>query len=201
MVRKGLRLMAEEATMIRSSTSRRIYYVLRFKSKFVKLTARLVKDYKDTVVGTPPSRYPTYVNAETGSKEQLLALIDICQSMHMVMLRGDRPLGMFISSLLNPAELVCTCKGFRMTSTCSHIVAITALHITDAMCVPGKTSYDQTYLEALVEKVSAVSRASHRPRNTAGGSHIQPRDDTVEDDDDKKEEDGDCSDDEDLTGL
>ena len=111
-----------------------IYYVLRFKSKFDKLTPRLVKDYKDTLVGTPPSRYPDYVNAPGGSKEELLALIDICQSMHMIMVRGSRPLGKFISSLLNPAELVCTCKGFRMTSTCAHEVAITALYITDAIC-------------------------------------------------------------------
>ena len=199
MVRKGLRLMAEEVTMVRVVGG--IYYVLRFKSKFDKLTLRLVRDYKDTMVGTPPSRSPDYVNAPGGTKEELLALIDICQSMHSIMVRGSRPLGTFVSSLLNPAELVCTCKGFRMTSTCAHIVAITALFITDAMCVPGKTSFDQTYLETLVEKVSAVSRASHRPRNTVGGSHIQPRDDTVEDDEDSEEDDGDCSDDEDLTNL
>ena len=60
---------------------------------------------------------------------------------------------------------------------CTHEVAVTALHITDAMCVEGKTSFDETYLKTLLEKVSAVSRASHRPRNTVGGAHIQPRDD------------------------
>ena len=49
--------------------------------------------------------------------------------------------------------------------------------------------FDQTYLETLLEKVSAVSRASHRPRNTVGGAHIQPRDDTVEDEDDDDDED------------
>ena len=178
-----------------------IYYILRFKSKFQKLTRALIKDYKDTLVGTPPSRYPVYVNAPGGTKEELLALIDVCQSMHMVMLRGNRPVGHFISSMLNPAELVCTCKGFRMTSNCAHEVAVTALHITDAVCVPGRTSFDQTYLETLVEKVSAVSRALHRPRKTVGGSHIQPCDDTLEDEEDGAEDDGDCSDDEDLTDL
>ena len=93
-----------------------------------------------------------------------------------------------------------------MVSNCSHEVAVTALYITDAACVPGKTSFDKTYLETLVEKVSAVSRASHRPRNTVGGAHIQPRDDTVEDDEDEDDgpwdsDDVDCSDDDDLNDL
>ena len=119
---------------------------------------------------------------------------------------GARALGQHVSSALNPAELVCICKGFRMVSNCSHEVAVTALYITDAACVPGKTSFDKTYLETLVEKVSAVSRASHRPRNTVGGAHIQPRDDTVEDDEDGDDvpwdsEDVDCSDDDDLNDL
>ena len=73
----------------------------------------------------------------------------------------------------------------------------------------GKTSFDETYLETLLEKVSAVSRASHRPRKTVGGAHIQPRDDTVEDADeegDGEEEEGEeccyaCSDDGDLTDI
>ena len=203
MIRKALRLMAEESTMIKCVSG--IYYVLRFKSKFEKQTKALIKDYKDTLVGTPPSRYSAYVDANGGSKEEMLALIDITQSMHMVMMRGQRQPGRFISSLLNPSELVCTCKGFRMTSNCSHEVAVTALYITDAMCVEGKTSFDETYLKTLLEKVSAVSRASHRPRNTVGGAHIQPRDDTVEDEDEDEGEDEegcyDCSDDEDLTEL
>ena len=93
-----------------------------------------------------------------------------------------------------------------MVSNCSHEVAVTALYITDAACVAGKTSFDKTYLETLVEKVSAVSRASHRPRNTVGGAHIQPRDDTVEDDEDGDDvpwdsEDMDCSDDDNLNDL
>ena len=127
-IRKALRYMAEETTMIRQVGG--VYYVLRFKSKFDKLTRSLIREYKDTLVGTAPSRYDRYVNADAGSKEELLALIDICQSMHMVMLRGPRRPGRFISSLLNPAELVSTCKGFRMTSNCSHEIAITALSIT-----------------------------------------------------------------------
>ena len=70
-----------------------------------------------------------------------------------------------------------------MTSNCAYEVAITGLYITDAMCVPEKTSFDQAYLEVLLDKVSTVSRASHRPRNTVGGAHIQPQDDTIDGED------------------
>ena len=65
-----------------------VYFVLRFKSKFEKLTSALIKDYKDTVKGIPPSRYDRFLDAADGSKEALLALVDICQSMHMVMPPG-----------------------------------------------------------------------------------------------------------------
>jgi hypothetical protein len=65
-----------------------VYFVLRFKSKFDKLTRALINDYKDTLMGTPPSRYDAYLNAPSASKDDLLALIDICQSMHMVMTPG-----------------------------------------------------------------------------------------------------------------
>ena len=86
MAKKALRLMEEERTMIRCVNG--VYYVLRFKSKFDRLSNALIKDYKDTVKGIPPSRYDPYLDATAGSKEELLALIDICQSMHMVMTPG-----------------------------------------------------------------------------------------------------------------
>ena len=87
MVKKALRLMEEERTMIRCVRGV-VYYVLRFKSKFDRLSSALIKDYKDTVKGIPPSRHDPYLDAPAGSKEELLALIDICQSMHMVMTPG-----------------------------------------------------------------------------------------------------------------
>ena len=65
-----------------------VYFVLRFKSKFDKLSSALIKDYRNTLKGIPPSRYDPYLDAPAGSKEELLALIDICQSMHMVMTPG-----------------------------------------------------------------------------------------------------------------
>jgi hypothetical protein len=86
MVKKALRLMGEESTMIRCING--VYFVLRFKSKFDKLSSALIKDYRNTLKGIPPSRYDPYLDAPAGSKEELLALIDICQSMHMVMTPG-----------------------------------------------------------------------------------------------------------------
>ena len=68
----------------------------------------------------------------------------------------------------NPAELICTCKGFKISSNCSHEVAVTALFISDAQCVPGRTSFDKTYLENLVEKVAQVTRAAHIVLATCG---------------------------------
>ena len=112
--------------------------------------------------------YKAFKDADGGSKAELEALIEVCQSMHLVMpLNGSAP-GSFISSELNPAELICTCKGFKISSNCSHEVAVTALFISDAQCVPGRTSFDKTYLENLVEKVAQVTRAAHIVLATCG---------------------------------
>jgi hypothetical protein len=156
----------------------------------------LPQDYMLTLNGEGPVHYKAFKDADGGSKEELEALIEVCQSMHLVMpLNGNAP-GSFISSELNPAELICTCKGFKVSSNCSHEVAVTALFISDAQCVPGRTSFDKTYLENLVEKVARVTfRAGHRPRNTVAGTRIQPRDDTVEEEGDGEESD------EDLDGM
>jgi hypothetical protein len=106
------------------------------------------------------------------------------------------PPGNFISSELNPAELICTCKGYKVSSNCSHTIAVTALFITDAQCVSGWKSFDRGYLEALLEKVARRTRAVHRPRNIVAGTRIQPTDDTVE-----EEGDGEESEDEDLDDM
>lgn len=141
-----------------------------------------------TLLGLPPVHYKPYTEADACSKEELIALLEVCQSMHMVMPRGDGPTGTYISSKLNPAELVCTCKGFKVSSNCSHEVSVTALYLTDAECVPGKTSFDREYLETLLEKVSTVTRRASRPRNTVPGNRIQPTDDTVEAGDNEEDE-------------
>jgi hypothetical protein len=147
--------------------------------------------------GEEPRHYKPYYDADSGSKEELVALCDVCQSMHMVMSLGKGfPPGNFISSELNPAELICTCKGYKVSSNCSHTIAVTALFITDAQCVSGWKSFDRGYLETLLEKVARRTRAVHRPRNIVAGTRIQPTDDTVE-----EEGDGEESEDEDLDDM
>ena len=151
------------------------------------------QDYKLTLHGEEPKYYTAYWEADSGSKEELEAVCDVCQSMHMVMSLGKGfPPGSFISSELNPAELICTCKGFKVSSNCSHTVAVTALFITDAQCVRGWKSFDRYYLEQLLEKVvRRTFRPAHRPRNIVAGTRIQPTDDTVEEEGDGEESDDD----------
>ena len=62
--------------------------------------------------------------------------------------------------------------------------------------MPGRTSFDKTYLENLVEKVARVThRANGTRRHVVAGNRIQPRDDTVEEAGDGEESD------EDLDGM
>ena len=181
MIRKALRLVEAEAQKNTRHIRRigSICYILRSKSKFNQLTSNLIKDYKCAMAGETPRHYARYNEAEACSKEEIHALIDICQSMHMVMLRGTGSANKYVSSRMNPGELVCTCKGFRMTGECSHIIAVTMEYIEDADCVEGRSSYDKAYLETLVEKLTHTTRAAHRPRATVGGARIQPDTDTV----------------------
>ena len=151
-----------------------------------------------TLEGQEPKYYKPYYDADSGSKEELVALCDVCQSMHMVMSLGKGfPPGNFISSELNPAELICTCKGYKVSSNCSHTIAVTALFITDAQCVSGWKSFDRGYLEILLEKVARRTfRANGTRRRIVAGTRIQPTDDTVE-----EEGDGEESEDEDLDDM
>jgi hypothetical protein len=84
----------------------------------------------------------------------MCALINVCQAMHVIYMRqeGDA-LGMYPASLLNPAELCCTCKGFRVSCNCSHTVAVTAMYLKEEHCVPGRRPFDAAFLEALLEKL------------------------------------------------
>ena len=68
-------------------------------------------------------------------------------------------------SKLNPAALICTCKGFRGFNLCSHVIAVTAAELNDDDCCEGYSTYDEVYLEKLIQKLNTKKRASHRPRN------------------------------------
>ena len=79
----------------------------------------------------------------------------------------------------------------KISSNCSHEVAVTALFISDAQCVRGRRSFDRYYLETLLEKVARRTVRAHRPRNIVAGTRIQPTDDTVEEEGDGEESDDD----------
>ena len=132
---------------------------------------------------------PTYLKGNFGSKEQLCALINVCQAMHVIYMRqeGDA-LGMYPASLLNPAELCCTCKGFRVSCNCSHTVAVTAMYLKEEHCVPGRRPFDAAFLEALLEKLPTTRRRSHRPLGIRPGNRFQPTTDLVDEDTPEEEE-------------
>ena len=77
-------------------------------------------------------------------------------------------LGLDVAVLVALLRVHLLLQGFKISSNCSHEVAVTALFISDAQCVPGRTSFDKTYLENLVEKVAQVTRAAHIVLATCG---------------------------------
>ena len=91
---------------------------------------------------------------------------------------------------------ICThSDAFDTVRILTHSYAYRSFPLLSLLCVPGRTSFDKTYLENLVEKVARVTRAAHRPRNIVAGTRIQPTDDTVEEEGDGEESD------EDLDGM
>jgi|TARA_B110000027_G_C16027444_1_gene259222 hypothetical protein len=111
-----------------------------------------------------------------GTKEELMSCIKICQSMHAVF---NVPSGIYPPCDLNPLHLICTCKGFRKTSICSHIVAVTVFQ-------EDEDGYDEAYLDSLLKKLcEKPKRASHRPNAVVGGARIQPHGDSDSDSDEE----------------
>ena len=91
-------------------------------------------------------------------------------------------------SKLNPAALICTCKGFRGFNLCSHVIAVTATELNDDDCCEGYSTYDEVYLEKLIQKLNTKKWASHRPRNVVPGQRVQPDDDMVDDSEEDEED-------------
>ena len=77
----------------------------------------------------------------------MAAIVSVCQSMHSVWSAKNKDAYRFD---LNPAALACTCKGFRMTSICSHVLAGTVL-LQNELDTEG--TYGRPFLESLVEKL------------------------------------------------
>ena len=137
----------------------------------------LVKDFVKTLKGELPEKDKDFLEASS-VMDEVKALIDVCQSMHCIMPFTEGTSTPICD--LNPAQLCCTCKGFRMQALCAHVIAVTADYVTDDMCRDGAASYDATHLEKLVAKLAEKGkRASHRPRNVVGGAHIQPHGDAA----------------------
>ena len=76
--------------------------------------------------------------------------------------------GAGFSARLNPANMICTCKGFRKTSMCSHVIAATALFVPE--------TYGKEELDNLMQTVTS-KRGAKRPRNAVDGTRIQPESD------------------------
>ena len=105
---------------------------------------------------------------------RVAAIVSVCQSMHSVWSAKNKDAYRFD---LNPAALACTCKGFRMTSICSHVLAGTVL-LQNELDTEG--TYGRPFLESLVEKLVTTKRGAHRPAQPAGGLQVQPPGDSEE---------------------
>ena len=105
---------------------------------------------------------------EDDNSGMLKAFIEVASCMHQVIKPNADSSGPEIKTDLNPADLSCTCKGFRKMGLCSHVISITAEFI------PGE--YDRSHLEHLLERVSTKIRGAHGPKKTAAGRQFQPDD-------------------------
>ena len=134
--------------------------------------------YLLTLRGSLPRHDKAFTEAnDKGDNEGMLKAFIACASgMHQVLLPSPDSEGPEITTPLNPADLGCTCKGFRKIGLCSHVIAITAEFIVG--------EYDRSYLESLLERVSEKTRGAHRPKKVAPGNQVQPNDN----DDESEEE-------------
>ena len=125
--------------------------------------------YLLTLRGSLPRYNKAYTEADDkGDNEGVLkAFIECASGMHQVLLPSPGSEGPEIGTSLNPADLACTCKGFRKIGLCSHVIAVTAEFIIG--------EYDRSYLESLLERVSEKTRGAHsRPKKVAPGNQVQP---------------------------
>ena len=193
MVQKAIMLVESGKTMLMKSknqsmtNSPNLYYVLRVGTK---LTKAAISDYNRLLLGLEPRQDKAYLAADDGdcTKGVLVASIRICQSMHCLF----PPLGGGAEPPLppnryNPAKLVCTCKAFRKTGICSHLVAATAFW--DLTNEEGTGGYDLQFLKALLQPTSG-RRAAHRPTKTKKALTQQPAGDVVSAEEEDSPDDG-----------
>lgn len=186
MIMKAKKYLAEADRYIRFApmcTSHEVHLVLRFTGCWDHFTKQRMINYLRTIRGRPPSSFEDYVEGTT-NKELLMALISVCQSMHMVMkLHTDGSHGVAVCKL-NPLGLSCTCKGYRMVGICAHVIAVTCIRCDEE-------SYNEAFLDNLLAQLVKKKKASHRPRKTARARQKQPHGDSDSDEVEPEEWDND----------
>ena len=137
MIKKALCYLDVASTHIRKPASFiGVFFVLRFKGFYKKITRAVITDYMHALTGDDhlinDKRFTTAEDDITA----LDALIDICESMHSVSLEihSCSP-GRWPFNKLNPAQLVCSCKGFRMIG--AYAVRLPATTAASAMHPPA----------------------------------------------------------------
>jgi hypothetical protein len=145
-----------------------------------------LSSYKLTLQGYAPVS-DGYKDAEANGdrKEMMDELCNITQCMHIVKppLPGQ-DVCEGITSWMNPARLVCTCKGFRGFGLCAHCIAVTAHYYSSE-------HYGVNYLKGLFDPLvpnKGRKKAANRPRKTVGGMSRQPKDHDSEEEGEEEEE-------------
>jgi hypothetical protein len=151
------------------------WYVLRFGTKFSRLSVKLRRQYGCALNGDVPEYI--YEDELRTPLDILKHATSICSAAHWVT-KGTSD--MCYPSTLNPAHLICTCKRSRSITLCSHIIVVTALYVPN--------SYNTLGLQHLVQKLSEKGKhKAHRPRDALDGTRIQPGGDAEAESDDEEE--------------
>ena len=181
-IQKALRYLRSEKPMLFQEPGSGIVFCLRFKSGFARMTKKLKNQYWQTLYGVEPDGFKELDEAGT-PYDRFKALAKMCQSMHSIYPPNahNEDADNVLPSSMNPALLMCTCKGFRGYGECSHVIAATAKFFS--------SHYDEAHLEQLLEEAGGKKKAAHRPRNTVGANRIQPEGDSSDEEED--DEDGD----------
>ena len=76
----------------------------------------------------------------------------LCSSVQMCLTLSENSADACYPCEMNPARLICTCKGFRGFSICSHVIAATALFVPN--------EYTAQYVEDLLEVIKSKRGAN-----------------------------------------
>ena len=91
------------------------------------------------------TRYVSLLNGERPKGlTRLESFIDLADALHFLVYEEEAEGRKAPNAALNPARIVCSCKGFRHVGICSHCIAVNhwlgdidVLHLDGSIC-PGK---------------------------------------------------------------